>query len=87
VQKPTDRGRRASQGTVPAHRNDLLRRGVWQAPFFGPDGELALVAVSRAGKLIGDVLIVPHGSSRIAAAEALLERLNLVDPLPAIRIV
>jgi len=64
-----------------------LKRGVWQAPFLGEDGEMVLVAVKRDGRILGKPLVVPHGASRIEAAERLLDGLNLTDPLPALRII
>jgi len=66
---------------------ELLPRGVWQADFFGPDGELVLVAVNRHRRLIAPPLVVPHGASRIAAADRLMAALDAVDPIPDLRIV
>jgi hypothetical protein len=70
-----------------SRRKDLLKRGVWQAPFLGPDGELVLAAVRRDGRLNEPPLVIPHGASRIDAAEEMLDRLNAADPIPDIRIV
>jgi hypothetical protein len=60
---------------------------VWQAPYLGPDGELVLVAVRRNGRSNEAPIVVPHGASRIDAANVLLDRLNAADPVPDIRIV
>jgi hypothetical protein len=65
----------------------LLVRGVWQADFFGPDGELVLVAVDRRRRLVANPVVVPHGASRIEAAERLLAILEAADPIAALRIV
>ena len=65
----------------------LLRRGVWQADFFGPDGELVLIALNRQRRLVAPPLVVAHGESRIAAADRLLNVLDRADPVPNIRIV
>jgi hypothetical protein len=86
VRNNGNRGRRVP-GTVPALSKDLLRRGVWQAPFFGPDGEMVLLAVTRDSRLVGDPVIVPHGASRIAAADVMLDRLNSIDPVPELRVI
>ena len=64
---------------------DPLGRGVWQAPFDGPDGELVLVAVTSRGRMCGEVTIVPHGASRIETADRMLLALELADPLRALR--
>jgi hypothetical protein len=85
VRKNGHRGRRVS-GTVPATRVSAVR-GVWQADFFGPDGELVLVAVDRRRRLVVDPVIVAHGASRIDAAERLLVILEKADPMPALRII
>jgi hypothetical protein len=64
-----------------------LKRGVWQAPFLGEDGEMVLVAVKRDGKLLCAPLVIPHGGSRIDAGDMLLDRLDADDPIPALRII
>lgn len=68
------------------HSSHLKQRGVWQADFFGPNGELVLVAVTRLKRRIAEE-VVPHGSSRIEAAERLQDALDRADPLPNIRII
>lgn len=65
----------------------LLERGVWQAPWLGPTGELVLIAITRARALHGAPFIVPHGASRVDAANALLEGLDAIDPVPKIRVI
>lgn len=79
--------RRFASGDVSPRPHGLLRRGVWQAPFLGRDGEMILAAVDRNGRLVGDVHVVPHGASRIDAADRLLAALDLADPVPDIRII
>lgn len=83
----TEGPRRRAASSVSRNGVKLLRRGVWQAPFFGDNGEMVLVAVRRDGRILGEPVTVPHGASRIDAAEALLARLDTIDPLPDIRIV
>src|SRR4051812_13197393 len=56
-----------------------LARGVWQAPWFGPDGQRVLLAVTSRGTLAEDPVVLPHGASLVAAADrldALLERVD-----------
>lgn len=64
-----------------------LGRGVWQADFFGPDGELVLVALNRQRRLVANPCVVPHGASRIDAADRLTAILDDADPMPELRIV
>jgi hypothetical protein len=85
VRKNGHRGRRVS-GTVPAGK-DLLKRGVWQAPFLGEDGEMILVAVKRDGRLLCPPVTIPHGGSRVEAGDALFDRLDTADPIPALMII
>lgn len=59
---------------------DPLGRGVWQAPFDGPDGEMVLVAVTSRGWLNELPVVVPHGADRSGMADAMLTRLDLADP-------
>jgi hypothetical protein len=59
----------------------LLDRGVRQAPWFGPDGELVLLAITSKHAKWKEV-IVPHGASRVEAGEALEAELDLYDPPP-----
>lgn len=66
---------------------DLLGRGVFQAPWLGPNGELVLLAVRRDHRLNAPPLVVPHGASRIAAAESLLAGLDRDDDLPKLKII
>lgn len=61
--------------------NSLLRRGVRQAPWLGPNGELVLVAITSKRQKLKEV-VVPHGASRIDAAERLEAELDLADAPP-----
>lgn len=65
---------------------EMASRGIWQAPWFGPDGELILVSVTRARRRLREV-VVPHGASRIEAAESLLAELEREDPVPLMRVI
>lgn len=61
----------------------LLDRGVWVLPVTGPNDEVVLVAVRANHALVSEKpTFVPKGSDHVAAAEALLDLLDLVDPVP-----
>lgn len=64
---------------VAASPSALLDRGIWQAPWFGPNGEMVLLAITRAHGKLSEV-IVPHGASRTETADRMLAELNAVDP-------
>jgi hypothetical protein len=59
----------------------MLARGVWTAPYFGPNGETVLVAVDSQQRLVGSPRIIGDGESRIAAADSLLDELDRADPI------
>jgi hypothetical protein len=65
----------------------LLDRGVWQAPWLGPDGELVLIAITRSHALHGGPVVVPHGASRVDAADRLWALLERDDPIPKLRVI
>lgn len=65
----------------------LLDRGVWQAPWLGPQGELVLIAITRSHSMHCPPFVVPAGASRVDAAERLLSALERDDPIPMLRIV
>jgi hypothetical protein len=56
-------------------------RGVWLAPWQGPNGEMILVAVTAQRRRL-DEYVVPIGANHVDAAERLLDRLDLADPDP-----
>ena len=55
---------------------ELLERGVWSAPWIGPNGELVLLAVTEASKLAAPPYIVPDGASRIDAADLMWDEIE-----------
>lgn len=63
-----------------------LTRGVYVAPWMGPNGEIVLIAVTRERKLAGDPVTVPHGTSHLLAGDELWARLERADPLPCLKI-
>ena len=64
----------------PGTDEHLLGRGVWRAPWLGPDGELVLLAVRRDHRLNEPPVTVPHGTTRADASVALVARLDRDDP-------
>jgi hypothetical protein len=60
-------------------KNGILGRGVFQAPWLGPNGEMVLVSInSRHEK--HEELTVTHGANRIDVGEAMEARLDAADP-------
>lgn len=60
-------------------------RGVWLAPWQGPNGEMILVAVSSKCRRLREVT-VPIGANHVDAAERLLDLLDEQDPDPRARL-
>lgn len=59
----------------------MLERGVWVAPWMGPDGEMVLLAItSRAQLATGVPTIVPNGASQVEASDRLWDIVEAVDP-------
>ena len=61
------------------------RRGVYAAPWIGPTDELVLIAITSDCRLAVEPVIVPHGASRVDAADALYAKLDALDPVGARR--
>jgi hypothetical protein len=60
---------------------DLLPRGVYRAPCFGPNGETIVFAVDHRHRRIDDgVVYLPPGEDVVAARNALWRMLDAVDP-------
>lgn len=60
----------------------LWQRGVHAAPWQGPNGELVLIAIdSHRGLLPDSITVVPHGASRVDAADSLWAFLESLDPV------
>lgn len=72
--------------TLPvAGAGDTLPRGVYVAPWVGPNDEIVLVAITRGHRLAAPPLTIPHGASQIGAADALLALLDRDDPIPNLK--
>jgi hypothetical protein len=59
---------------------ESLPRGVFLAPWMGPEGELVLLAVKANGRLACDPVMLPHGADRGEASDRLWQLLHDVDP-------
>lgn len=55
-------------------------RGVYVAPWHGEEGELVLIAITSRGTLAAPPLEIPHGASRLDAADGLSSLLDQKDP-------
>lgn len=65
-----------------------LRRGVWLAPWIGPDGELVLIALRRDGKLTASgPVTIPAGANHVAFGETLWDELEREDAMPALQVI
>lgn len=60
-------------------RAPMISRGVWCAPWDGPNGEIILVAVSSAGRRLEERL-VSVAEDYLEVAETMLDRLDALDP-------
>lgn len=54
----------------------MLDRGVWAAPWIGPNGEVVLLGVTNERKLALDPVTVPDGASRVAAADRIWDAIE-----------
>ncbi len=62
-------------------------RGVWIAPWMGPNGEMILVGLNRHDRQIGDPLMIPLGGNHLAASDELWKRVDRDDPMPQLRVI
>jgi hypothetical protein len=62
-------------------------RGVYVAPWIGPNGETVLIAISRAGHLVGDPLTIPIGGNHVGSGDDMWDRLEADDPVPNLRVI
>ena len=60
----------------------LGHRGVWKAPWRGPNGELVLFAMDSKKRLADGPLTVSHQADHVKAADGMWELLDRVDPQP-----
>jgi len=58
-----------------------VSRGVYYLPWFGSDGEIFLVAVSRSGRRILEATVQPNQNAAVAVT-MLRKLLDEVDPVP-----
>lgn len=67
--------------------SELLQRGVWVAPWMGPNGEFVLIAIDRHHRIVGDPVTVPAGANHVQMADELWERLDAADPMPMLKVI
>ena len=62
---------------------EMLERGVWKAPWRGPNGEIVLLAVTSSHCLLsGCPVVVPRGCCHVTEADRLWALLDEIDPEP-----
>lgn len=64
----------------PASSASLLPRGVWKAPWMGPNGEMVLLAVTACHALACPPVTIPRGSDHTLAVDQLWAHLEATDP-------
>lgn len=62
-------------------------RGVWVAPWIGPNGEFVLIAITRERKLACEPRVIPVGANHVAAGDELWDLLEAADPIPKLQII
>lgn len=61
-------------------------RGVWVAPWMGPNGETILVAVKRDDRLVAERML-SFGDDHVQASDELWRALERADPCPVLRVI
>jgi hypothetical protein len=61
-------------------------RGVWVAPWMGPNGELILVAVRRDDRKVAERMLA-FGDDHVRASEELWMLLEQSDPMPILKVI
>lgn len=64
----------------PQRIGQFLERGVWKAPWMGPQGEMVLLAVAGSHRLVGEPKLLPRGCDFIAAHDQMWDLLDEGDP-------
>jgi hypothetical protein len=60
----------------------VLVRGVWLAPWFGPGGQVVLVAIASEHRKLAE-LVVLIGGDHVQATDGLWESLDVEAPVPS----
>lgn len=71
---------------IASHRASPVR-GVFFAPWLGPNGETVLFAVRRNGTLLDQPTEIPARQNPAIALDELWERLDRDDPVPGLRVI
>ncbi len=68
--------------TYPESGNAMMcNRGVWKAPWMGPNGEFVLIVIDSKRRLVNGPVTIPVGGDHLAVADALWDFLEVVDPV------
>lgn len=66
---------------------DLLGRGVYLAPWQGPNGEIVLLAITHKRALACPPRMIPAGASHILAGDEMWELLERDDAVPNLKVI
>ena len=86
--------KQAARGTSNVRHADVRKaslgssvgRGVWVAPWMGPNGETIIVAVRRDGRQVESRALLP-GADHVGASDELWKILELADPAPSLKVI
>lgn len=67
---------------MPLSRPSPLPRGVYVAPYFGPNGETVLLAITARQRLAAEPLFLLTSEHEVEQADALRRLLDEHDPPP-----
>ena len=67
------------KGMTPTDGARLCGRGVWNAPWSGPNGELVLLAIDSQHRLINGPMVVARGTDHVMVADAMWDLLDACD--------
>jgi hypothetical protein len=79
--------------TMSVRRQDVrtatfgVGRGIWVAPWVGPNHEIVLIAIRSDRRLCGEPHLIPAGASHVLVADELWERLDREDPVPKLQVI
>lgn len=64
----------------------MNHRGVWIAPWVGPDGELVAIVMDSRKHLVTEPVTIPHGLDYVALNDQLWQLLDSADPIASTRL-
>lgn len=66
---------------------NCAKRGVYIAPWKGPNGEFVLLAITREQKLACPPRVIPIGGNHVQAGDEMWDLLESSDPIPDLRVI